>query len=175
MSGNSGNWIFGAAILLVIAFLAWVQRDKPRSGIATKSAEPRRNPMAGFAFKDGPSFFEAWCKFGDTTLTAKKPIVGLVVDISAEYGIEKPVKRNNDGSQAVVLDIASPDGGFRVYASTASGNNAPLSPGDLVSWIPLRRMPKALFDDKRSRWLGLIVAKHAPEFDDHGIKVLERY
>ncbi|WP_374372968.1 hypothetical protein [Tabrizicola sp.] len=110
-------------------------------------------------FKSGEAFFEYQCEFGVTDIVPKQGLVGLVKIISKEAGT---------GIQNATLQIVSRDGGFEVHSQTASANGEDLIVGDLVIWVPIQRdalLAAVYKNDERSSWMGLIVAKVAPELD----------
>lgn len=130
-------------------------------------------------FKDGAAFIEYHCKFMSTDIVPGSPLAALVLDARAESGTSVPVKVHEDGVQTAMLRVASDDGGFRVLAETASANGIRLKPGDVVAWVPYQFMPEfaEASDDERFGWMGLIVAKIAPEIDENTqqMKVLSSY
>jgi hypothetical protein len=71
------------------------------------------------------------------------------------------------GFQFAMLRVASPDGGFLVFASTPSRAGDELRPDDLVFWVPSTYSDEAgsKMDDPRSGWIGLIRAKILPQID----------
>ncbi len=110
-------------------------------------------------FKSGEAFFEYQCEFGVTDIVPKQGLVGLVKIVSKEPGT---------GIQNVTLQIVSRDGGFEVHSQTASARGDDLRVGDVVIWVPLERdalLAAVYSNDERSSWMGLVVAKVAPELD----------
>jgi hypothetical protein len=116
-------------------------------------------------FKDTQAFFDHWCKFGQTVIRPRTPLLAIVLDARKQYGTREPVERRPDGIQKAALKVASWDGGFSTLPSltpTAKGDR--LQPNDLVLWKPIV-WDKALaieFGDPRKGWIGLIVAKVDP-------------
>ena len=130
-------------------------------------------------FKNGESFFQMQCKYGHTELSEGQGVVAIVLDTKAMYGTEVPVKVKDDGVQIATLKVASEDGGFITFSETASGNGDRLGPGDLVVWVPgiYNEALSQKMDDERGGWIGLIVAKIAPEMSptDNEMTVLCHY
>jgi len=118
-------------------------------------------------FKNGADFLNYQCKYGFTEIQPKQGIVALVLDASKEFGTENAVKIDDDGIQTVVLKVASEDGGFIVFAQTASGGGDPLKPDDVVIWVPLKHSAEVIPNgaDNRFGWVGFVVAKVKPEID----------
>ena len=118
-------------------------------------------------FKDGASFFEYWCKFGDTVIVPMQGIVALVYDLSKELGLDHAVKIEPNGQQLATLKVASDDGGFLVLAPTRSGEGDYLKPDDVVIWVPVDYNKELIPDgaDARFGWTGLIIAKVKPVID----------
>lgn len=116
-------------------------------------------------FKSGEAFFEIQCKYGHTDIEDQQGIVAIVLDAKADYGTDVAVKLMPNGCQLATIKVASPDGGFWTLAKTASSNGDQLKPGDLVVWVPMVHMKKFAESggDQRQGWIGLIIAKIAPE------------
>lgn len=119
------------------------------------------------AFKSGEAFVDYHCKYMVTQLEAGSPLAALVLDARKHFGTGEAVKVDEQGNQTVVLRVASNDGGFIALASTASGRGDRLKPGDAVAWVPGQHMPELAkaSGDVRTGWVGLVVAKVAPEID----------
>ena len=130
-------------------------------------------------FKNGEAFFEYHCKFMNTRIQPGSPLAALVLDAEKTFGLPVPVRVGEDGVQTAMLKVASDDGGFTVVAQTVSGKGVRLKPGDVVAWLPGQHVPKLAeaADDERFGWVGLIVAKIAPEIDENTqqMKVLSNY
>ena len=110
-------------------------------------------------FKSGEAFFEYQCEYGVTDIVPKKGLVGLVTIVSQQPG---------SGVQDLTLKIVARDGGFETHSQTASENGDRLSVGDVVIWVPLQRdaiLASVYRNDERSSWMGLVVARVAPELD----------
>ncbi len=112
-------------------------------------------------FKSGRAFWEMQCKYGHTEITPKKKgIIALVVRASRD---------KETRVQTAELLVASDDGGFEVVAQTPTDKGDDLKPDDVVIWIPFEQNAvmsmMVELDDERSSWLGLIMAKVAPEID----------
>jgi hypothetical protein len=85
-----------------------------------------------------------------------------VADAKQEFGLSDSVKIGDDGSHKAVLRVASRDGGFIVVAETFKPGD-PLAPGDLVIWVPLKKVDAATSETDRTGWVGYIAAKVRPE------------
>jgi hypothetical protein len=118
-------------------------------------------------FKSGQAFFEYQCEYGYTDIVVNSAIIGLVLDAERELGAPTPISIAPDGSQLAPLRIASPDGGFLVFANTPTAKGEKLQPGDVVLWVPSIYVKEAgeKMEDSRSGWVGLIRAKVRPEID----------
>ncbi|GEM_PF-6181923 len=101
--------------------------QKTTSALPDPTSLPRK-----LFFKSGNDFFEYQCKFGNTEIRENLAVVALVVDAQRELGTLSPIAVQSDGTQKPVLRVVSPDGGFRVFASTPSGKGDRLQPGDVV-------------------------------------------
>jgi hypothetical protein len=129
--------------------------------------KPQKPALPKVIYKSGDAFFQMQCKYGHTEIHESKGLIALVLDSKKEFGTDVAVKVQPNGCQLATIRVASADGGFRTFAETASSTGDPLEPGDLVVWVPMAHM-KELADqvgDHRSNWIGLIVAKVAPEWD----------
>ena len=130
------------------------------------------------AFKSGEDFVNYHCKYMTTRLEAGSPLAALVLDARDHFGTKVAVSTDERGIQTATLRVASDDDGFVVIAGT-SGPGEPLKPGDAVAWIPGQHMPELgrASGDDRSGWIGLIVAKVAPEIDMNSgeMRILCRY
>ena len=93
--------------------------------------------------------------------------MALVVDARKEFGVATAVAVREDGTQTATLRVVSPDGGFRVFASTPSGKGDRLKAGDVVLWVPFVFKDEigSKTEDRRTGWIGLIRAKVKPEID----------
>ena len=131
-------------------------KNKPASGL------PRILP-----FKSGEAFLEYQCKYGFTDIQPKQGIVALVMDARKEFGTSEAVAINAEGIQTATLKVASSDGGFIVTAQTPTAQGDRLQPGDVVIWVPFEHIGDILPNgmDSRFGWVGVIVAKVAPEID----------
>jgi hypothetical protein len=117
-------------------------------------------------FKDSHAAFSYACQHLHCDLTAGAVLPALVLDAAAATGSGAAVKRQTDGNQITMLRVCSKDGGFVVFAASASANGPDLQPGDLVAWQagqPVEAMASQL-PDPRSTWAGLILARLLPEF-----------
>jgi hypothetical protein len=128
--------------------------------------KPKPNVPA-LMFKSGEAFVDYHCKYMVTRLEPGSPLAALVLDATEVFGTSVAVKTAENGLQTATLRVASDDGGFMVVAQTASGGGEPLKPGDVVAWVPAQHLPQMAraCGDERSGWVGLIVAKIAPEID----------
>jgi len=118
-------------------------------------------------FKSGEAFLEYQCDYGHTEIVPKQGIVAVVLDSQKEFGTASPVKVEPDGSQKVILKVASDDGGFIVSSQTPTGKGDRLKPDDVVIWVPLEytNIVDMADLDPRFGWMGLVVAKVKPEID----------
>src|SRR5690242_6712658 len=105
---------------------------KPKS--APKSALPR------LIYESGEASFRSQCQYGFTDIIEGQGIVAIVLDTREEFGTEVAVKVQPSGCQLAAIRVASPDGGFRSFAETASPSGDRLKPGDLVVWVPMTHM-----------------------------------
>jgi hypothetical protein len=127
----------------------------------------RKPDLPTLIFKSGESFFEMQCKYGHTDIRKNVGIVALVLDAEEMFGTSEAVKIDERGIQTATLRVAAEDGGFLTIAQTASAKGDELSPGDVVVWVPSEHLPQMgnAMGDHRSGWVGLIVARVAPEMD----------
>jgi len=132
------------------------------------SKKPQNNEYK-LVFKDSAAFFKLQCKYGQTKIVKNQGIIAIILDASKEFGAEVAVKIEPDGSQLVMLKVASDDGGFIVPSRTPLPIGENLKPGDLVIWVPVEymEMSRAVDEtiDSRFGWTGFVVAKVKPEFD----------
>jgi hypothetical protein len=127
----------------------------------------RKPELPLLPFKSGQGFFEYHCKFMDTRIEPGKALAAIVLDAKEEFGTETAVKLDERGIQTATIRVASDAGGFITFAQTASERGEPLAPGDVVAWIPgIHRadIAKAMGSEEGG-WIGMIVAKIAPEID----------
>lgn len=126
------------------------------------------HPMAGLVFKTNQGFFEYQCKYGDTTITAKRPCFAIVRGDITSFATEVTNEPMADEHQRFFdLIVASPTGGHTQMVIHDIRKGA-LTNGDLVAWMPLSF-------STTGGWFGQIIARCAPEFDDHGVVVLQYY
>ena len=119
--------------------------------------------------------FAQECASGDTRVQEGKGVFALVVDASKRFGMARAMKRNRDGTQSMVLKVASRDGGFFVLATTRRPGT-PLKPGDAVIWVPVAydKTFGTRFSDHRAGWIGFVGARvSAPA--SGALEVEERY
>jgi hypothetical protein len=132
---------------------------------------PRRFDVNSLPETAERRFWEMQCKFGFTSIRPQeKAIVAYVL-----YSVTQ-----NDGVQDARLLVASDDGGFIVEAITPTSKGDQIEEGDLVLWLPMRNVPEAAkmidMDDPRSGWMGLIMAKIAPDIQSSGqFKILCKF
>ena len=138
-----------------------------------------RASLPALVFKTGEGFVDHHCKYMITCIEVGTPLASVVLDATVIFGTSVPVKIDANGIQTATLRVASDDGGFVVIAQTASAGGAALNPGDVVAWVPGQHLPQIAeaSGDDRSGWIGLIVAKIAPEIDlsSNEMTVLSRY
>jgi hypothetical protein len=114
------------------------------------------------------------CAAGDTLLREGKGVFAIVVDATKRFGMARATKHNRDGTQSLVLKVASDDGGFFVLASTRRPG-PPLAPGDAVIWVPIAydKTFGTRFSDHRAGWIGFVGARVTAS--PSGIEIVERY
>ena len=139
----------------------------------------KKSRLPVMTFETGEAFVDYHCKYMNTRLQVGSPLAAVVLDAMQRVGVPVAVKVDEDGNQMAMLRVASDDGCFVVLAQTASGKGDRLVPGDAVAWIPGQYLSGvgASSNDERSGWVGLIVAKIAPEIDENTkqMRVLSRY
>jgi len=125
------------------------------------NAEPPNESPRKLYYKSGPAFFESQCQFGHTSIEKGVALVALVIDAQKELGTPTPISIGKDGTQFAALKVASSDGGFLTFAETPSDKGDPLQPDDLVLWVPSLYNDEVgrNMSDRRSGWIGLILAK----------------
>ena len=97
--------------------------------------------------------------------------------------IENHVTRTADQRFRVSLLVCGAPSGFFLVAETPEVGGQDIKHGDLLIWQAFQAPPLLgkglmgkLTGDKRSSWIGFIVAKIAPEIDENGrFTTLERY
>lgn len=118
-------------------------------------------------FKDGAAAFEYSCKFMECPLHEGAFLPALVLDPREMFGASTAVQRQKDGNQAVMLKVASSDGGLVVFASTLGPKGPQLKPGDFVAWRAAKHSTEVAASmsakDERSGWVGLILGTLKPE------------
>lgn len=147
--------------------------SKKRPAENAKASMPEK-----LIFKNGAAFFEYQCKYGHNEIRPNHGIIALVLDATEELGTDVAVKIQSDGRQRAILKVASDDGGFILGAGTPSDTGDRLKPDDVVIWVPLEHS-QYFYDemDVRTGWIGVIVAKVAPEIDTAtgGCDIICRY
>jgi hypothetical protein len=118
-------------------------------------------------FKGGKEFFEYQCKFGHTSIQIGVAIPAPVLDSRLRFGVDSAVAITSDGRQLASLQVASPEGGFLVFASTPSASGEKLKPGDIVLWVPELHSDElgSRAQDSRTGWIGQIRARVEPSID----------
>jgi hypothetical protein len=141
--------------------------------------QKRKSIIPIMIFKTGQGFFEYHCKYMDTKIRTGKPLAAIVLDAKAEFGAQVAVKTDERGIQTATLRVASNDGGFITVSQTLSAKGEALNPGDVVAWVPGPYNVELArgMGNERSGWVGLILAKVAPEIDVSSgeMKVICRY
>jgi hypothetical protein len=132
-------------------------------------------PALPSASAEAEARFAQECASGDTRVQEGKGVFALVVDAAKRFGMARALKRNRDGTQSMVLKVASRDGGFFVLATTRRPGT-PLVPGDAVIWVPVAydKTFGTRFSDHRAGWIGFVGAKVAPAASGD-IEIVERY
>lgn len=100
------------------------------------------------------------------------------------FGFDSHVRPLPDGRCRIgLLVCGAPEGFFMISDTPRKIVDLPL-PGELVLWRPLQKPPllgKGMLgtntNDKRSSWMGFVIAKIAPEIDDETgeFTLLSRY
>lgn len=120
---------------------------------------PKSNVLMKATSND--AFFEMQCQYGYTDIKSGKGIAAIVIDGTKDWGAPVAVKLEDDGTQLAMIKVASTSGGFVVPAKTA-WKGAPLSVGDLVTWVPMTFSRQMKRVHKDWGWTGPIVAKIEP-------------
>ena len=128
---------------------------------------PAPHPLAGMVFKSNEAFFTYQCKYGPPDITLKQPMIAIIQSDVTSLA-ERTFGPMEPGGAVYEINVANRAGG-KVLMSACIGEAPALMPGDLVAWMPLKRV------DLINSWHGLIYAKLAPEFDGHGPKVITRF
>lgn len=131
------------------------------------SGSPAPTGAPPLFFKDGHAAFEYSCKFMECPLHEGAFLPAIVLDPRELIGASTVVQRQKDGNQAVMLKVASKDGGFIVFASTVGPKGPQLKPGDFVAWRAAKHVKDVATSmgakDERSGWVGLILGTLKPE------------
>lgn len=120
----------------------------------------RSDFTAPLIFKDAQGAFEYSCKFMTTTLNKGVYLPALVLSSQSD----------GDGIQIVTLRVSSDDGGFIALSQPFGAKGPKLTAGQLVAWQALKYSSDmaAKSDDKRSGWVGFIIATLKPEWSSQG-------
>ncbi len=133
-------------------------------------------------FKSPQAFLE-YCN----THFAEKPSVGegrpALVPPPGFMDIENHVSLIDDGRYRASLLVCGEPKGFFLVAETPNPGGDPIKHGDLLIWKAFKAPPMfgkgsigRLTGDKRSSWIGFIVAKITPEIDETGkFTIISRY
>jgi hypothetical protein len=97
--------------------------------------------------------------------------------------IESHVSRTEDGRYRVSLLVCGAPSAFFLISETPNPGGEAISHGDLLIWKAFKAPPLIgkgvmgkVTGDKRSSWIGFVVAKIAPEIDETGkFTILSRY
>lgn len=179
---TSGELILGATAVAVVLILIFMRMKKSKTDnyhhINKNNSHDKLDNLS-LNFKTGHDFFEYYCNYMDSNIEEGKALAAIVIDAKKDFGTSAAVKTDKNGIQTAVLRVASSDGGFVVTSQTLSANGAPLYPGDIVAWLPKiykSELGNAM-GEKRSGWIGLIIAKVAPEIDlsSKEMKVISHY
>ena len=138
-----------------------------KSLFSRKLLAEKKHPLAGKSFRSNEAFFEYYSTHGDTKLEKGKPSYAVVVSDktdSASRIFGEPIK---DPLQRVFLiHVASRN--FDVMQHVAHDQRKGIiKEGDLVAWIPVQKL-----NFGKDKWDGALIALCAPEFGDHGVKVI---
>lgn len=134
------------------------------------------------AFKSADAFMEYCNKYMGGSLRKGEGRAALIPP-SGFLGIENHVSRTPDGRYRVSLIVSGAPNGFFAVADTPLPGGDELKSGDLVVWLAFGKpsvFSKAKIGkftgDKRSNWVGFVVAKIAPEIRADGeFSILSRY
>lgn len=126
--------------------------------------------MDDLIFKSGEDFFAYQCEFGVVDIKENQGMVAIVRD-GKDIGLEKTVKKRPDGRQLLMISVVSREGGFLLPAETPTSNGEELTPGDIVIWVPYKKMPAQV----KNGWFGFVVAKVAPAIKQGTFDILCRY
>jgi hypothetical protein len=125
-------------------------------------------------FKSKEAFF-GYCN--DTLPKDPKRGVGrpAVVPPQGYMDIENHVTQTADGRYRASIVVCGAPAGFFLISETPNPGGSRIEHGDLLVWQPFKSPPLLgmgklgkLTGDKRSSWIGFIVAKIAPEIDAQG-------
>lgn len=144
--------------------------------------EPMAAPQL-LHFKGTQQAFDYACEFMTTEIKEKQALAALVVDGT---GVEDSVqaliqnfesKRSENIFDTYRVKVCGDDGGFFAPALCYK-RGVNLQPGTLVFWVPMQTDPmlSMLAKDKRSAWIGGIVARLEPSLSTRdGWVVGEQY
>jgi hypothetical protein len=141
-------------------------KPMPESALPELHAAESSKHEPTLFFKSGEAAFESACKYSECVLGEGYNLIAIVVDTRHIVGGEAAVKTLPNGNQLAMLKVSSADGGFMVMSETLYASGPKLEPGDLVSWRIGRYSSDVaeIYGDKRSGWVGIIVAKIKPEY-----------
>ncbi len=133
-------------------------------------------------FKSSEAFLE-YCNSQFSPAPKKGEGRPAMVPRSGFMNIENHVSVMEDGRYRVSLMVCGCPEGFFTISETPNPGGEPIASGDLLIWQAFQKPPffgKGLIGnasgDKRSSWVGFIVAKIAPEIDEAGkFTILARY
>lgn len=125
-------------------------------------------------FKSGEEFFEYQCGHGVVDIQENQGMVAIVLD-GKDIGLNESTKLQSDGTQLLMISVVSREGGFLVPAQTLTSDGEELVPGDIVIWVPYKKMTAPKNMDSRMGWVGFVVAKVAPAIKQGTFDILCRY
>lgn len=134
-------------------------------------------------FKSADGFMEYCNKYFDPSPRKGEGRPALIPP-SGFMDIENHVTKLPDGRFRVSLIVSGAPNGFFAISDTPNPGGDELRSGDLVVWLPFGKPSwfsktkiGKFTGDKRSNWIGFVVAKIAPEFESETGKftILSRY
>jgi hypothetical protein len=132
-----------------------------------KSSKPAQTLPNVLHFKGSEAAFEYACRFFKSEIKEKMALTGTISDSASENDtLRLMLETMNKGDNiyvAYICKIASDDGGFKAIG-LCYDREYDLRQGDLIFWVPLQNNPAfaMIAEDKRTAWVGGIVAKLAP-------------
>ena len=136
-----------------------------KNKLAQKNADTDAIPS--LFFMDGVAALEYACQFMKCPLHEGSFLPAIVLDSREMFGAATTIQTLKDGNQVAMLRVASDDGGFVVFATTAGPKGPKLQPGNFVGWKAAKHSAEVAASmgakDPRSGWVGLIIGTLRPE------------